>query len=383
MPRCLLIIITLIFGTHVATGAEPALTLKQAFADKFRMGVAVGTSTLMGPEDEALALVSQQYNSITPENLLKWEAVHPELERYNFNPADRFVEFGEAHDMWLVGHTLVWHSQTPAWVFTDAVGQRLDREGLLARMRDHIQAVVGRYRGRIHAWDVVNEALNEDGSMRDSPWRRIIGDDYLVHAFRFAQEADPNAELYYNDYNVELPAKRQGAVSILRQLKRAGCRIDGMGMQGHLGLDSPSEKDVEASINAFAAEVEKVMITELDINVLPWPNVEAGADIATRGEYDEQLDPYRKGLPLREQRRLAKRYADLFTLLVKHADDVDQVTFWGLDDGRSWHNNWPIPGRTAHSLLFDRELQPKPAYHAVLKTAQPRRTASRTKVSTP
>ncbi|CAN0348173.1 unnamed protein product, partial [Ectocarpus sp. 4 AP-2014] len=216
----------------------------------------------------------------------------------------------------------------------------------------------------------VNEAFNDDGTLRDSPWRRIIGDDYLEHAFKYATAADPNAKLYYNDYSLHLADKRDGVVALIARLKAAGCRVDGIGMQGHFGLDFPTEAEVDASIQSFAAVAGKVMISEMDINVLPWPeDQQAGADVGRRSATSQRLDPYVDGLPPDMQRHLAERYATFFRIFVRHRDAIDRVTFWGVDDGRSWHNGWPIPGRTAHSLLFDRALSPKPALEAVLKTA--------------
>lgn len=364
-PRILLAIVAMTSTTHAQSA-----TLKDAFAEDFRVGVAIGTSTLMTPETAALALVSRQFNSATPENLLKWEKVHPARGRYDFGPSDRFVDFGEARDFFLVGHTLVWHSQTPDWVFKSPSGRDATRDELLRVMRDHISTVVGRYRGRIKAWDVVNEALNSDGSLRDSPWRRIIGDDYLEYAFRYAAEADPDAELYYNDYSMHLAEKRRGAVALATRLKQAGCRLEGIGMQGHFSINGPAVSEVEQSIKAYAQAAGKVMITEMDVNVLPWPrDHEGGADVGQRSAASQRLNPYVAGLPTDMQQRLADRYEALFRLFIRHRDVIDRVTFWGIDDGRSWHNGWPVRGRTAHSLLFDRALQPKPAFNAVLRTA--------------
>ena len=180
------------------------------------------------------------FNSITPENILKWALVHPQPGNYDFAAPDRFVEFGEKHNMFIVGHTLVWHNQTPRWVFEDEHGKPVDRETLLSRLREHIFTVVGRYKGRIKGWDVVNEAINQDGTMRQSPWFKIIGEDYLVKAFQFAHEADPSAELYYNDYDLELPAKRAGAVKLIKNLLAAGVTVSGVGLQNHNLMDWPS-----------------------------------------------------------------------------------------------------------------------------------------------
>ncbi|TWT92893.1 Endo-1,4-beta-xylanase A precursor [Botrimarina colliarenosi] len=352
-----------------AIGDEPVGSLAKAFAGKYRIGVAISTGLVTNPRPAADALIRHQFNSATPENLLKWENVHPDKDRYDFGPADRFVAFGKENDLFLVGHTLVWHSQTPAWVFESAPGVPATREQLLTTMRDHIYNVAGRYAGQIGGWDVVNEALNDDGTLRDSPWRRIIGDDYLEFAFKYAQEADPAAELYYNDYSMHLAAKRDGAVRLVDKLKQAGCRVDAIGMQSHYGMGHPQASEVEASIEALAEAAGKVAITELDINVLPWPSNIAGADVGQSAAASPRLNPYRDGLPAAKQAELAERYAMFFRLYNHHADVIDRVTFWGLDDGRSWHNGWPVRGRTAHSLLFDRSLAPKPAFDAVLRTA--------------
>src|SRR5687767_3835973 len=204
---------------------EKHTTLKEAFADDFMIGAALNSRQFFEEDARGAEIVRTHFNSITPENVLKWALVHPEPARYNFTAPDRMVEFGEKHGMFIVGHTLVWHNQTPRWVFEDEKGEPLDRETLLARLRDHISTVVGRYKGRIKAWDVVNEAINQDGTMRQSPWLKLIGDDYLVQAFRFAHEADPAAELYYNDYDLEIPAKRRAAVELIRKLKERGVPI--------------------------------------------------------------------------------------------------------------------------------------------------------------
>ena len=369
-----IILILLLLETSNTFAQEPGIpALKQVFTDKFMIGAAIGTDRLLQPHEPGLQLVARQCNSITAENLLKWESVHPTLKEYDFAPTDRFIEYGEANKMFIVGHTLVWHNQVPEWVFQDDSGTPLGRDALLERMREHIATVVGRYKGRIHAWDVVNEAFEDDGSLRDTAWRKAIGDDYIEKAFQFAHEADPDAELYYNDYSMYLPGKRTATVKLVKQLKAAGCRIDGVGLQGHWRIEGPSLEEAEKSLKVFSRLGVKLMITELDINVLPWQNKnEEGADVTLRGEMAEGLNPYTEGLPEEMQRALANRYAEVFRLFVKYNDKISRVTFWGIDDGQSWHNNWPIRGRTAHSLLFDRSLQPKPAFWSVVDTVNGR-----------
>jgi endo-1,4-beta-xylanase len=356
-------------------------SLKEAYADDFRIGAAIGTHQISGDEPKALELVAQQFNTITPENLLKWIEVHPEADRYNFEPADRFVEFGEKNNMFIVGHTLVWHNQTPDWAFEGKEGKPLDRETALARIKEHIETVVGRYRGRIHAWDVVNEAIDDNGKLRSGPvgvpgqrgepWHAAIGDDYIEKAFEFAHAADPDAELYYNDFNEWHPKKIEAISKLVKSLKEKGVRIDGIGLQGHWGMDYPKVEEIDHMITEYGKLGVKLMITELDINMLPQPDPrQRGADITRNYELRKELDPYSDGLPPDMQETLAARYAEIFEVFDKHRDKLDRVTFWGVHDGHSWLNNWPVPGRTAYPLLFDRELQPKPAFDAVIGVAE-------------
>jgi len=349
-------------------GAQPAL--KDVFKDLFRVGAALNPAQFTGQDARAAALVKEQFNSITAENVLKWERVHPAVDAYDFAPADRFVEFGERNHMFIVGHCLVWHSQVPRWVFQDDKGAPLDRDALLQRMHDHIFAVVGRYKGRVGGWDVVNEALNEDGTLRQSPWMKIIGEDYIAKAFEFAHEADPKAELYYNDYSLANEAKRKGAVELIRKLQAGGAVITAVGLQGHLKMDWPAVEQEDATIAAFGALGVKVCITELDIDVLPAATARQTAEVSLNVEAQAKFNPYAAGLPDAVQQALAKRYAALFDVFVKHRGVVTRVTFWGVTDATSWLNNWPVRGRTAYPLLFDREGGPKPAFDAVVQAAR-------------
>jgi endo-1,4-beta-xylanase len=361
--------VSVVFSTNSQTQRHKCTEkpLKDVFKNDFMIGAALNRRQFFEEDARGAEIVSAQFNTITPENVLKWALVHPQTNRYDFTAADRFVEFGEKRGMFVVGHTLVWHNQTPRWVFEDEKGKPVDRETLLRRLREHILTVVGRYKGRIKGWDVVNEALNQDGTMRQSPWFKIIGDDYLRKAFAFAHEADPSAELYYNDYDLELPAKRKGAVELIRKLKQNGVPITAVGLQNHNLLDWPSVEDEDATIQAFAALGVRVNITELDVDVLP-RTTKPGADYAVDVAPTPKLNPYTTGLPDSVQSALARRYADLFRVYLKHRDVIDRVTFWGVADGDSWLNNWPIKGRTNYPLLFDRLGQRKPAFDAVIAT---------------
>jgi len=352
-----------------ATAAYAPASLKQAFKGKFVIGAAINSAQITGQDQRGVALIDAQFNSISPENVLKWERVHPELGRYDFGLADQYVDFGVEHHMFIVGHTLVWHNQVPLWVFQDDNGNLLTRDALLARLKDHIDTVVGRYKGKIQSWDVVNEVLNEDGTLRQSLWYKIIGPDYIEKAFQFAHEADPEAQLFYNDYNLENDAKLKGAIALVKKLKSEGIPITGVGIQGHDHLDWPSAEQEDVAISAFAALGVKVAITELDMTVLPNAGAQPSADINLKVQQQAALNPYSKGLPDAVQQALAARYAALFGVYAKHSDTVERVTFWGVTDGDSWLNDWPAQGRTNYPLLFDRIGQPKPAYDAVLAVA--------------
>ena len=303
---------------------------------------------------------------------MKWESIHPAPGNYRFDQADRFVEYGERHGMFIVGHTLVWHNQTPRWVFQNEDGSEVDRDTLLERMREHIHTVVGRYKGRVHGWDVVNEALKEDGTLRDSAWRRIIGDDYIIKAFQFAHEADADAQLYYNDFGIENRAKARGAVRIIRSLQEAGVPVHAVGVQEHINLTWPSVELLDETLSEFASLGVKIHITELDIDPLPYDKLanEENSELFRENYYDPALDPYRDGLTDEMQQRLAERYAEIFRVYMKHDDAIERVTFWGITDGATWLNDFPIPRRINHPLLFDRQGNPKPAYEAVMEVAR-------------
>jgi endo-1,4-beta-xylanase len=353
--------------TCVATAQTVAL--KDLVPRGWLIGVALNQRQSDGIDATAVDLVTRQFNSVTPENLLKFESVQRQPGVFTFDAQDRYVAFGADRGMAVIGHTLVWHSQTPGWVWAGNGGGLADRATMLERMQTHIATVVGRYKGRIRGWDVVNEALNDDGTLRDSPWRRGIGDDYIAKAFEFANQADPNAELYYNDFNLATrPGKRAGAIRIIRDLQQRGLRIDAVGEQGHWRLDSPTTTEIDQTITELRATGLEVMITELDVNLLP------PAERPAPGQPPSPAsNPFVNGLPDDVQQALARRYADAFGVFLKHRDDITRVTFWGVSDGDSWLNR----GRANHPLLFDRQRQPKPAFDDVTRVLAGKAPSSR------
>ncbi|RPH92549.1 MAG: endo-1,4-beta-xylanase [Calditrichaeota bacterium] len=325
------------------------------YYDDFLIGVALGRNFAM--DEQVVKLVKQHFNSVTPENEMKWEVIHPKPDQYAFEKMDALVEFARQNNLKVIGHTLTWHSQTPRWVFENQDGSPLNREALLARMQEHIQTVLTHYKGKIWGYDVVNEALVDPSGeseeiLRDSPYRKIIGDDFIEHSFRFAREADPDAELYYNDYNMANPQKRDNAVKLLQGLLAKGTPIDGVGLQGHWNIYDPSIEDIEAAIIAYHNLGLKVMVTELDVSLY---------------KFDDHRNLYPESVPDSMLAVQAERYAALFTLFQKHHDKITRITFWGPTDRYSWLNNFPARGRANYPMLFDRQGAPKPAYDAVIR----------------
>ena len=349
-----------ILGVLLVTTGHTQTTLRDTYKNDFKIGVAINQKQFTEEDANGAAIIKTQFNSISPENVLKWESIQPRpgADGYNFEPGDRYVEFGEKNGMYIIGHTLVWHSQTPKWVFQGEGTNDCDRDTLLIRMHDHIQTVVGRYKGRIKCWDVVNEALQDNGELRKSPWLKIIGEDYIAKAFEYAHEADPDAVLRYNDYSLENEAKRKGAVALIKKLQAQGIPVTAVGLQDHVKMDWPTMEQEDATISDFAKLGVKVMITELDVDLL---SRNRSADVAEM-QRQATSNIYTNRLPDSVQQALARRYADLFSVFLKHRNEISLVTFWGVTDGDSWLNR----GRMNYPLLFDRTWQPKPAFDAVI-----------------
>lgn len=343
------------------TNAQKPTSLKDAFKDDFLIGTAMSDFQAAGRDEKALELIKQHFNSITPENLMKAERLMTGWKQYDFSLADKMVAFAQENNIKINGHTFIWHSQMPAFMR----GIR-NPDSVRAYFEDIIQTVGSRYDGKVDSWDVVNEALNEDGTLRQSTFLRALGEDYIVEAFRLAQKATPNSKLYYNDYNIEQPKKRAGAIALIKKIQEAGVRIDGVGIQGHWHLGKVPFKDIEESIKEFSALGIKVMFTELDISVLPSPWDNTSAEVSLRAAENPKMNPYVNGLPDSVSQQLAKDYEELFKLFLKYKDHISRITFWGVNDGQSWLNGWPIRGRTNYPLLFDRQYQPKAAYYSIM-----------------
>lgn len=396
--------------------ADASATLKDVFKDHFSIGTAVNRSMMTGgagfrrnAEQNAqdVALLKRHFNQITAENDMKWQLIHPRegADGYDFAPADALVNFGLSNNMQIVGHTLVWHSQTPNWVFagtnppppsaTNAApvasagaantrapgtnqpggrrgfgpgfgggfgrynGPRASRDELLQRMRDHIRTVVGRYKGKVKVWDVVNEALadgNGTNVLRNSLWLEIVGPDFIAKAFQYAHEADPDAILRYNDYGLENPAKRKRLISLVKDLQAQKVPVHAIGSQAHLNV-STSFETMDQSLTEMATLGLPIHITELDVNSAQGGQRGFGANVADNAATTQG------GLVNDADKKLADAYAGIFRAFVKHRDSVKMVTFWGVNDAVSWR----AQGRP---LLFDGENRPKPAFDAVIAEAK-------------
>lgn len=365
-----MIILTFLLIFLFNCSKQPDAIFKDTFKDSFYVGTAIKADQIFGKEPQALELIEKHFNSLTPENLLKWEKVHPEPGKYDFEAADAFVDYCEKHNMFMVGHVLVWHSQTPDWVFEDESGNLLTRDAMLARLKDHIFTVVGRYKGRIQAWDVINEAFENDGSWRQTKWYQIIGDDYVEIALKWAHEADPEAELYYNDYNMWYPGKVARVVQLVKDLNEKNIPVHGIGLQGHWGLDYPPMDELKAAMDAFAKTGVPIMVSEIDMDILPKIDNATDAEISRKYESKDGMNPWPEELPDSMQTVQANRYREFFDIFNTYKDNISRIALWGVQDECSWRNDWPVPGRSAYPLLFDKNYQPKKAFFEVLKSVK-------------
>lgn len=375
--------IFIVYSQALLLGASQHATqyvpLKDLYADKFLVGniLAGGLDgdSLFRQDQEELALLIGEFNCLTAENCMKMQYVQPEEGVFNFKPSDALVHIANKAEMEVVGHALVWHHQVPHWIFKDKQGNTVSREVLIQRMKDHIYKVVTRYKGQIKYWDVVNEAVDlkyEDGQqvafLRESPWYKIIGEDYIELAYRFAHEADPDALLLYNDYSMTDLVKTQFVADMVKDLKDKGIPIHGVGMQGHWHLEWPTRSDLRKALDILSEVGVKVSVSELDVRVLPHPkDTEMGADIRLNVQRLKELDPYTDGIPDKILKKQAKKYASLFKVFLEYSDLIERVSFWGVVDHHSWLRDWPVKGRTVYPALFDRDYSPKPAYFAIRK----------------
>ncbi|WP_438348636.1 endo-1,4-beta-xylanase [Paenibacillus sp. FA6] len=330
-------------------GVRKEAKLKEVFAEDFLIGAAVNPKTIISQKE----LLAYHFNSITAENEMKFESLHPAEDTYTFELADQLVDFARSNDMSMRGHTLLWHNQTPDWVFEDKDGKATDRETLLERMKAHIDTVVGRYKNDIYAWDVVNEVIEDEGEvlLRKSKWLDIIGPDFIAKAFEYAHEADPKALLFYNDYNESHPLKRDKIVKLLKSLLDQGVPIHGVGLQAHWNLYDPSLDDIRSAIEKYASLGLKLHFTELDVSLFRFD--------------DKRTDLIAPPEDLLEMQ--AERYGAMFKLMKEYQSDITSVTFWGAADDYTWLDDFPVRGRKNWPFLFDELHQPKAAFKRLVE----------------
>ena len=352
-------------NTKVSSSQTLNKSLKSHFENKFFTGAAINESTILGKDDKSYQIVNNQFNSITPENSLKWMYIQPKPNQFDFNTADQYVQMGLDNGMYIVGHALVWHAQ-----LAEFMQETKNKNEFRSHVKNHINRLVKRYKGKIDAWDVVNEAFEEDGKLRNSVFYKNMGENYIEEVFKLAEKLDPEADLIYNDYNLYKPKKRNAVIEMVKQFKANGTKISGVGVQAHWGLNYPTIDEIEQIIYDFHIAGVSVSFTELDISVLPNPWELVGAEVNqnfSKFEGDPKMNPYPDNLPNEVALKLANRYYDIFRLFVKHSDKIERVTFWGVTDKYSWLNDWPINGRINYPLLYDRNYKPKEAYRKVLQ----------------
>ena len=329
--------------------------LKDYYKNYFPMGVAVAPNSIEG---ESAELIKREYNSITPENVMKMGPIHPEKDRFYWKDADAIAKFAAENNIKMRGHALVWHQQTGEWIFENENGKKVSKEELLQRMKTHIDSVVTRYSDIIYAWDVVNEAVADDSTKvyRESEWLEIAGKDFLVKAFEYAREADPNAKLFYNDYNAIIPEKRDRIIELLKFLQENDAPIDGVGIQAHWSIYGPSEEELRKALDLYSELGLEIQITELDVSLYPW---EKERRELKEGESDEFT-------PELEQKQI-EAYDMFFEVFRDYKDVITGVTFWNISDKYSWLDTYPVEGRKNYPLLFDENFERKKAYEKVVE----------------
>ena len=357
--------------------AVPDVALKDVYSDSFLIGAAVSSFNFSDRSPETRDLLLKHFNAISPDNELKPESLHPRPDVWNFERADNYCSFGRENGMWILGHTLCWHNQTPDFFWTRPDGSTMSKDEIFNSIESYIRTVCTHFLGMVDAWDVINEIVSEDGGYRDLGWVHALGadpavvDEFVKHVFRCAEKYAPDTELYYNEFNCWRPTKLAGIVRLVRMLQAEGIRIDGVGIQAHWGLNYPKNHYIEEAIEQLYALGVKVNITELDVDVLP---ISKEGQVIGRSlqdpqyqleEFEEFLDPYKDGLPAEVEDQLAARYEELFRIFYGHRDQIARVTFWGIHDGTSWKNGSPIARRTNYPLLFQRDFTPHKAFYSV------------------
>lgn len=342
-----------------ASAAPATLPMLRQLAGGYPMiGTAIPTDYEKCLTTKEIRILADQFDSITPENCMKWPSLCPNENEYRFEPLDQILDFATKNQQKVVGHTLIFNREGnyPGWLFRDG-SKEADAQLVWKRIDAHIEKLMSRYKGRIDSWDVLNEFVEvSKPGYRVTDLTRILGSEYPVRLFKIAAQIDPKAKLTYNDFAVENPERMKAILAFVRSLRDKGCRVDIVGSQSHLELGEKSERQIDAMIQQFATDGFRIALTELDV------------DVISRKSHEDtkQQNPYPGGCPDEILERQAKVYNDVFATVMANRKHVDRITFWGITDRNSWLNKWPWE-RVNYGLLFDRDSEPKPAFHAVAK----------------
>lgn len=370
-------------------GLMAQTTLRDAYRDYWRTSVSVNqwevaaadnnsnvhdvTGMVSADQTSNFSIITRNFDWVVPENCMKCEVIHPQEGVYDFTLADQLVNKALASGVKVMGHCLIWHSQCAPWFHFDKEGKLVSKEELKKRMKEHITTIVSHFKGRVSAWDVCNECFEDDGTPRKSLFYQILGTDYIPLAFQYAHEADPNVELYYNDYSMNKATKVEGVVNFFRPLIAAGLPITAIGMQGHMILEDGKDllPQYDHSIQTIASLGIPTFFSELDLTVLPNPYGFSGANVSDRFAYRPEMDPFKDGLTKEKEAEIETYWIDFFKLMLKHKDSILRLGFWCFNDANSWRNDFPIKGRTDYATLFDRQNKPKPFVQKLIELVQP------------
>ena len=358
-----------------------AQSLAEAYRDYWYTGVSVNQWEVEGDQESHWDVITKNFNWVVAENCMKCEVIHPQEGVYDFTLADKFVDKAKAAGLKVQGHCLIWHSQCAPWFHFDKDGKLVSREELKKRMREHIYTIVSHFKGRIDAWDVCNECFEDDGSPRKSLFWQILGTDYIPLAFQYAHEADPNVQLFYNDYSMNKPTKVEGVANFFRPLIEQGLPVTAIGMQGHMILEDAKEllPQYDHSIKTIAALGVPTFFSELDLSVLPHPYGFSGANVSDRFTYTPEKDPFKEGLTKEKEAEINQYWVDFYKMLIPHKDNILRVNFWCLNDANSWRNDFPIQGRSDYATLYDRQNQPKGMIQEIINLVKPQQTTKKNK----
>ena len=378
-------------ATSCSTGnnvQQPEISLAEAYADYWYTGVSVNqweveadttgvnvhgvTGQVSNDQTANWDVITKNFNWLVAENCMKCEVVHPQRDVYDFRLADQFVDKAKAAGKKVLGHCLIWHSQCAPWFGVDDEGNDVSPDTLRARMKSHITTVMTHFKGRVDAWDVCNECFEDDGSFRQSFFYKILGEEYIPLAFQYAHEADPDVELYYNDFSMNKPSKVESVVAFFKPLVENGLPITAIGMQGHMILEDGDRlvRQYNHSIETIASIGLPTFFSEVDMSVLPNPYGFSGANVSDRFKYRPEMDPFKDGMSAEKQQQLEDFWVSFYKMLIDHKDNIKRISFWCFNDANSWRNDFPIPGRTDYATLYNRDNQPKPFVKKLIQLKQ-------------